>query len=392
MKFENEFIIDAEKRVVGFAGKEFRHYHCIRKVSDVLGMFELYGNQKGQGYKDFTQKYGITPTNFKRCFNAIMRKVWVEPVEKHAMRYAFNSNRRINADHLRGIWEVKDKIEQCEKDGIENVIPFVVYTGLDPKELKGEFGKSYWKKITKQSMTRNKYMAKISRREDVSNLFEFPSSLLKKGFAADLSFTEAGKWVLDTGMYDVIRKDVNTKYALPSYRKLENLYRDTKSMSQQLGKGFSSKWLPEKMQEKHDEYTRLIMLKKYSPEKIEHLKDFKLPAMEHKGFVAELCDSPLLIKEEGEAMHHCVGMYLDQVLSGSYLIYSIKKDGARSSTLGIRIKDGVYIFNQHYGYCNGMIEDKYEGSLAGLILNELNKDYISSTKDTEMTLQSILGT
>lgn len=364
---KHEFVIDRENRKFSFAGKEYASFRSI-KISDVPSMFGIYGSTKNS-YKQFNEVYGITPTNFKKCFNAIMNDLWVKPIEKHAKRYAFNSTGKINPVALSMIWENLDKIQQCEKDGIENIIPFVCFKSKTPEELKKEYGKSLWKTICKQSMTRNKHIARVPRNVDVNSAVKLPSYFLKMGGNAGIFWNESTVWAFNHGLYNK-----KAKYALADLRKWMNTYDDTKRMAVQLGKKFNHNWTPDKLNEKHEEFVHAIMLKRYSPKPHEHLVNFKHKVVEHHGFVAELLQSPLAIREEGEAMHHCVGGYAEMVAEDKYLVYSIKKDGQRSSTLGIWKQNGKYEFNQQYGVCNRYVTDEFEKSIGKMIVEKLNEE------------------
>lgn len=370
MENKYDFVVDKENKTVSFADKQFNYYKTIKSVGGVLDMFSIYSAGKaGEGYKTFTKTYGITPSNFKKCFNAIMRKVWIEPVEKHVMRYAFTASKKVNSQKLNAIWDNKSTIEQCEKDGTDNIIPFVVSTGMTPQQLKSKMGKSVWKKVTKQSMTRNTYLAR-GRLELVQNAIDFPSHVLKKGGMICVPWDSSGKWILESGVFQKVRKE---RFQHRELNNALNLYRDTERMASQLGKKFCSSWTPEKMKEKHEDFTRLVMLKKYSPEPFEHLKEFSVNNIRINDVVAELCNSPLAVREEGEVMHHCVGSYADYVARNEYLVYSIKKNGVRSSTLGVWVEDGKYRFSQHYGYCNKRVEDAEEIEVVSLVMEQLNK-------------------
>ncbi|MNF50244.1 hypothetical protein D3C84_315350 [compost metagenome] len=221
-------------------------------------------------------------------------------------------------------------------------------------------------------MTRNKYLMKSlnhNSSEKLKYAVDFPSHILKKGSMINIPWNECGKWILDQGIYNQYKNDKKVHYEL---NKAVNIFHDTKRMASSVGRQFSTSWSYEKMQSKHEEFTHLTMLKKYSPKPFEHLEDFKVNNVESGEYVAELCSSPLSVREEGEAMHHCVGGYTDYVAENKYLVYSVKKDGKRSSTLGIWVEGDNYRFSQHYGPCNARLTDPDEIAISHLILGQLN--------------------
>lgn len=371
MQFKNEFQIDHESKTVSFAETKWMVFNQIKSASDVPSMFYVYGNPK-KANKEFTEKYGITPTNFKKCFNAIMNKLWIEPVEKHVIRFGFTSSGKINCITVDAIWKVKEQLDQCEKDGIENIIPFVIKTGMSPQQLKEHFGKSLWKKITKQSMSRNRYIApRVKHRDvDLASTLTLPSHILKRGMMSNIPWNDCGEWLLSNGIYKACK---GTHYEYRDLNEWTNFYTDTKRMAGQLGKNFSQAWSPEKMKQKHEEFVKLIMLKKYSSTPFAHLVNFKLKEIAEEGVRAVICDSALAVHQEGEIMHHCVGSYANYVAEGRYLVYAFSVGGERSSTLGIWAEDGKYRYNQHYGFCNKRVENEKEKQLALKIINLLNE-------------------
>lgn len=86
------------------------------------------------------------------------------------------------------------------------------------------------------------------------------------------------------------------------------------------------------------------------------------------------------IADEGDAMSHCVASYLGSVRSGDYLVYSIKKNGERSSTLGVIVKgrqqgkSHSFTLNQQYGRFNAGVKDVDEAVLGESIVDFLNKN------------------
>lgn len=389
--FKHEFKVDEVTKTISFAGVEFKRFQLLRKASESMSLMDAYDEQPVVGHKNpnarkFSDKYQITPAKFRKVFNAKMLNLWVDPIKEHANRFAYNSMGKLNPTKVACIWEVLPEIEQAKKDGIYHIVPWILAEGKNPHELKEKFGKGTWKKICSQSMTRNKFIAAGSSRfryeGSVEDALALPSYILKRGGNSNLSWKPVTKWLVEN-------KLINSKPLMfPKRREVEQLahmYTDTQRMSGELGKGFSHNWGPDKMKEKHAEYVRLINLKRYSPEPYECLKGIEVKEVQHKGYVATLLDSAALVHEEGEVMHHCVGGYASSVAQGNYLVYSVTKDGKRSSTIAFRgekiaITENFKLvggrtdwrFNQHYGYCNAYIEDKHEAELKEVILNQLN--------------------
>lgn len=384
-EFKHEFKVDTATKTITFADKEFKSFLLLKKASDAIRLFNAWDLPcaEKQHYnptaRAFSDHYQITPAKFMRVFNAKMLNVWVDPIKEHANRFAYSNQRKLKPEMVRIIWECLPEIKQAQKDGIYNIVPWILQEGLNPHELKEKFGKSNWKKICKQSMTRNKMLAAGAKRfryeGSIEQALTLPSYLLKKGGCTNFQWTQSTIWLIKNKQISskhFVGKGLNTQAQI----RLARTFEDTKRMAGELGKGFSSEWSIDKMKQKHAEYVHLVNLKRYSPIPYENLKDFIVKEVQHKGYVATLLDSAALVHQEGEAMHHCVGGYASSVAQGNYLVYSVTKDGKRSSTIAFRRWDNTedWVFNQHYGYCNCYVENDDEKEFKDIILELLNSN------------------
>ena len=73
-------------------------------------------------------------------------------------------------------------------------------------------------------------------------------------------------------------------------------------------------------------------------------------------------------------MKHCVASYTNAVADKKYLVFSVQKDGVRTSTAGYTRQNDMWIIHQHYGKCNKRVTDDDEISIVKRMFNELNKD------------------
>lgn len=372
MNFKYDFVVDKENKVIEFAGRTFRNFRILPSANDACSIMGIYPKKRGEHFKEFTAEYGITPSNFRKKLYANMMELWVDSVKKDAQKYCYGQG-GWNAYLLKRLHDRKESLEQCKKDGIFNIEPFVFYFGKSPKELRELFGKSLWKSLCKNSMTRNLLIAKHfthkpswRKREVVEAVKiaqQLPSSILKRGANSEYTLDDVGLWVFKQAG---ICKD---RWRVIYLRRMAN---DTRRMAERLGRPWSLEWSVEKMEQKHSEYAGQINKEKFSPEPYPHLENFKMKEFTLGEYSAILCQSPLQVVEEGQAMHHCVGSYSGMVAKGHYLVYSIRKNGKRSSTLGVRVTDGKYSEDQHYGVCNTLVEDPIEIRLVAELLKCLN--------------------
>lgn len=398
MTLEYKFEVDKENKVVRFGDKEFKELRLLSRMADVYSCFgqsRVYAlnsplHPSHVEAKAFTDKYGITPSNFRKVFNAKMFSLWVDPVAQYVNRFGYQIGGKVCPWKVRRIHKNLDKIQQAEKDGNEHLIPWIMHLDMCPKGLKEYFGKGLWKKISSQSMTRNKLLAerynvKIKSKFTLESSITLPSFVLKAD-TGYISWDAIGAWAVVQSQLkggDVKKRGSNTGIACV---RLDDCCRDTQQMANSLGQPFSLKWNKEKMREKHDQYAEMINQRKYSPLPYEHLKNFHVPEIVHKGFKATLLYSPKLIHEEGHTMHHCVGMYADSVAKGGYLVYSVTKGGKRTSTIGFYKQKRAVLntsgfvggrdeweIQQHYGHCNASVQDGNEILIAFELVKLLNR-------------------
>lgn len=394
-----EFIRNDKERTFNYAGKAFSKYGMLYTAHDSIKVMGEHFPPTKKGYQTFTTKYGITPSNFKKVHNSIMTQQWLDPVREYSKYLAFEgTNKKPNPKLLAKVHDLLPLLKQADKDGNKNIIPIIFLFGKPPKELKQRLGKSTWKKLCRNSFTKNLHIMKLYKRSphmyhpvlsgfrvniSLESLSDFPSTVLKRGMNSPVHFDEGGLWAC--------KQKVNLKQVGVPFGFAEGIYWDTKSMSKQVGKQFNPSWDYRKMHHKHEDFTRLINLKKYSTKPYEALKDIKVEDLSSDNYKATLLKSPFEVRTEGEVMKHCVGSYSDSVEKGSYLVYSITKGGKRSSTLGVKIstsqsdncltpssvpkveeKVTTYQFDQHYKQCNKRVECGEEKQLAQDIVNFLN--------------------
>lgn len=335
-----QFVRNDEDKIFTFSGVEFHRYGMLYTPSQVLSHFGMESDRRGESYKEFTSKYGITPRNFIKVHNAIKTEQWINPVRDLSKKLCFGFSRKPCASSIERLHKQLPTIRRIQADGIDNIIPICFELNSTPSELKSELGKGLWKQLCKNSFTRNLLISKCvhianictgsDTVESVKTLNLLPSGVLKRGGNSPVPMSDAGVWICNNKLHvGGTRRDVDY---------IRHTYDDTKRMAKQLNRAFTpAKWTLEKLNEKHEEYCSLVNALESSPDKLPVLDNIKVKTDKYKGYDITLLDSRYLIKKEGIVMHHCVGSYTDSVVEGRYLVYSITKDGERSSTLGINI-------------------------------------------------------
>lgn len=278
--------------------------------------------------------------------------------------------------------EAEELMQQCRKDGIANIIPIVAYFGKSPQELKKVLGEKEWKKLCKNSYSRNRLLfMKADGRITPVEWNAVPSTLLKgrKRFKPEVL-----SWLVRT--QDKTLKEIATGKDI---QREAHLYLDTHRMCAGAGETFNPCWSKRRMKEEHDRLSRMqqtIANQKRALRDTEYAKLLSVDFRElHKGLESITFDSgivatPLVnmqqVQDEGTNMHHCVGSYAEYCARGEYLVWHLRK-GAEESTLGIRVikhQDSTkqYVIQQHYGKCNSEVSDRDFVEAANTIIKVLN--------------------
>ena len=284
----------------------------------------------------------------------------------------------------------EELLQQCRKDGIANIIPIVAYYGKSPQELKKFLGEQAWKKLCKNSYSRNRLLfLKSNHRVTPADWNAVPSTILK---GRTHWMPEVYEWLIKT--QDCRLKIITTDYNI---QREAIYYLDTKRMCIDAGETFNPNWSKRRMKEEHDRLSRIqqeIANRRAAEYNAEYAKLLEKDFRElHKGletirFESGVIATPLVnmqqVEEEGSKMHHCVGSYARMCAKGEYLVWHLTK-GDVETTLGIGVHQGKYSFSQHYGYCNAIIEDqdlKDDAESVVKMLNEKNQRVLDKPSAT----------
>ena len=354
----------------------------------------LLGNNKRylkEEAKKFYEQHGIRATNVVKVARGI---VYNEVCKQFPEWYELcRTSSWIPGGHMFKYLETEELLQQCRKDGIANIIPIVAYFKKSPQELKKALGETTWKKLCKNTYSRNRLLfLKSDARLTPVELNAVPSTILKsKMYLAP----EVYSWLIRT-------QDVPLK----NYPKNSNIQReariyvDTRLMCRDAGETFNPNWSKRRMKEEHDRLSRMqreIADRREAEYNLEYAKLLKVDFRElHEGlevikFESGVVAIPLVnmqqVQEEGSKMHHCVGSYASMCARGEYLVWHLTK-GSVETTLGITAQHENYVIamskdkynlQQHYGFCNAAVEDEDLKAAAKSVvkmLNEKNKEKV----------------
>lgn len=287
--------------------------------------------------------------------------------------------------------ETEELLQQCRKDGIANVIPIVAYYGKSPQELKKVLGENKWKKLCKNSYSRNRLLfMKSNGRLTPIDWSEIPSTILK---SRTKWMPDVYSWLIRT-QSKPLNEIAKTSFAVASDA---TMYNDTKRMCDYAGETFNPNWSKRRMKEEHDRLSRIqqeIANRRQAERDERYSKLLKIDFRElHEGLEtleipSGVVATPLVnmhqVQEEGSKMHHCVGSYAVMCAEELYLVWHLTKKDVET-TLGIRSNGkGKYTLDQHYGFCNAAVEDenlKMAADFVVKMLNEKNKEKAVDTQE-----------
>lgn len=316
---------------------------------------------------------GYPLSHIYKCYKGLAYKIYVVPYLDLLTKIHFKPG-KISTETLQKIVATEPLLRQAQKDGQYNLLPIIMELKMSPQELKKTMGNK-WKIIANNSLNKNKFLAGVTKTvwqqhavEKIKNCAHLPTTVLQHHGHNSLEILEH----IAAHYRGVWSKELNSQIIHIN---------DTKRLAEQLDKPFNHLWSPRRMKEEHDKYSKELTARKFSSKPLQILEGVPTKEFEYEGYKATLLKSRALIAEEGQCMNHCVASYTDSVAQSRYLVYSITKDGERSSTLGISIKKGwmndenkrYYMFNQHYRRFDHPVENEHEKEIGQLIIKELNK-------------------
>jgi hypothetical protein len=368
---------DEDKHVIRVGEAQFSPFDI--EISKKAWLHAIFAANKGVGLSanPYCKEQNKAIGDFLGCshkvlwqhFDKLRKAKFVAPVYPVIKKLTTNYCCRGRFDpHL--VYDVnkhKKILLEVYDDGLYNLLPIVRVTGKTPKELKVELG-GVWKQLTKNSLRRNNLIATHYKKGCQSGLS--PKEVLTTSASSTLLDNYAG---FPEVILEYMKINFKGRWADKNLWRELHFVVDAYRMAGQLGEKINHKWSPRRMKEEHDKFAIRINQRKYSPEPFECLKDFQIREFEHEGYKATLLDNPFSVYTEGSSMGHCVGGYSPDVAQGKYLVYSVTKDGERSSTIGLTRDGNTAKFQQHYGRFNAIVTDEAEKAIAQLLIEAINK-------------------
>lgn len=334
-------------------------------------------SKDGSAAKDFHKKYGYTAKTLTKVINKSLVRMaldctgGVKELTPFVFKWKMGGKCGLRTKNvLRGVKDIVPVVKQTIEDGNKNILPFVVHQLQNTQGLRKVYGKGLWKKLCKNSFSRNMLLSGFL--PDTVTMLEgvaCPSSLIKiVGGSINHNFhvTSFIEWAKASRVVTKVKA-----------RELQ-MFSDVLDMQRKLQIKEAVPLSIKGMKQYHKQLELKIHQLRYSKDKIGSVGKWKqtieaLPVVE--GWSVVVYDNRHDILEEGKAMHHCVASYAERVADRQYLVVSIRKDGERHSTLGLRpvFDNGncAWAYDQHYGVCNRYVDNPTAKAIARDILGKI---------------------
>lgn len=250
-------------------------------------------------------------------------------------------------------------VQQAIRDNTLNVLPLMLHKKMDTQQLKAEYGKGLWKKLSNTSKSRMKLLARVI--DENPEWAEVRTCMLKE-YRGNIFGDEAA----------LIAARVAPKAG--TFRQTEHMIYDTVRMANRQGETVNLRWSYKRWEEEHSRLTKDLLTKQYSDKPFTDVAVY-----EEGGYTFTLLNNQLDIATEGKTMHHCVASYAGQASRGKYAVFRVEGKGERA-TLGLNygnllpIRPREFYFDQCYGKMNSLVSENLR--TAALTITTRHNDYL----------------
>jgi hypothetical protein len=350
------------------------HEYCMKTTThDVVNLYtDMHiGDIRKEHKKDVItalwlkagNQLGTSVAQFTKMLNGACYKAYIKDNEAMHNRFGISHGKTTKGVILERmplmVGLVNDNIATINKylaDGNDHLAGFSFMFG-EAHEAKKTLGKGLWKKLNKNSKSRNDLICKATGYHKIDGfdivgfigmLNRTPSTILGQSDSMNtmLNFFNIEKHI---GMSDVINKTIKhiggPMYKMNSDHLLgvTNLVRDTHRMHD----AFNAKWSVRRIIREHDVAVKAQFAREHSPKEFGWVKGLT-HVYEEKGIKAELCCSAYEIATLGKDQGHCVGSYAKFSMDARYVVFKITDAEGIVSTLGLRHPKETDLMDQHY--------------------------------------------
>lgn len=335
--------------------------------------------------------------SFYKYLRKVSMELWIDPVRELADKYCFKANPygcyTYDKKLLKRMWDYLPLVKQADSDKLDNIMPFIIYFGQSPQELKKNLGRKVWKTLCSKKHYFN--------RSVINFLLEYFNPPFSKNCVLDddkilvirifsqlkASLVKNASRLIDmelsTQEHIELLTWLNQYSRVSSCNALDRhciLYNDTKHMASQLNEDFYS-WSLKKMKLKHDKFSKAITAREYSTESFSWITDELKAEIMIDEVIVKTLHSPYLMAQEGRYMGHCLASYIGHVSTGHYLAFSLESCVTHErSTVGMLVTNQNIVIEQQEARFGFGVSDKRLLNASEKLCLMLNKKRIFNFK------------
>lgn len=372
--------------------RDFKHIINLLNLKDKIKKYIEENPPKT--YKDNQAVYNkaifsithVPQRKFVKLVQGKMFEAFVKPIpENLRLKLCFGPGGHLSPRRIKAVTKSLPILMQAVEDKQDNILPYLLHFGKSPSELKATLGKGLWKRMCATTFSRNKaivsyisahptpYSVSITdfQKQKLLEAFELPTTLLN---------------LFSTRMHNfevALYAKLQCKGGWSSPLTMQNIfitYQDTAEMRKRYDNKDSKAmltWSTKRLNAEHEAYIKRSFIEKYSDKPFTWAEELGIGTFSYKGYEVTPLLSEMEIGVEGQAMQHCVGMYGSRSSRQEYLVCSVKKNGERYSTIGIRMYysnlDLMIGFDQQYMKYNKRVEDPIVDEIPQFIIDSLVK-------------------
>lgn len=269
----------------------------------------------------------------------MLMKHYLEPLGKsrRAINYVRPARlwKHVDLVRLERLIDNYDNIKQTCDDGLHQIVPLLILHGGTASDLRQTLGKSLWKRLLRQPVSRTKYYADFVKvfnkfhRPLFERCLSIPTTQLRTltGRQPYLLYGEIVHCSNNPSTLGLHSKKGSAVDRLGEDKYSRQIVADTFYMAQQNDVGFNPNWSTKRFDEVHRYLTRLTNNKRFSANPVcdrdVHTVEVREGTYCYKVSFTRLT-SPAEVAEEGRNQGHCVASFANRLNSDDYSIYVVE--------------------------------------------------------------------
>lgn len=246
--------------------------------------------------------------------------------------WRFRSPRKIEQ-----LFKNYDNIKQTSDDGMHQIVPLLLVSGLDARGFRSIVGKASWRKLLRNSVSRNTHYARLWElfKDDFKDPLFINRLQSLTGVQLELINTTGPREVYagiihgsnNPATYGWYKKGSSRRKIKADFDQEMFIVFDVRRMSEQLGVEFNPNWSTRRMHEVHTDLTKALRVQNKSAEPFLEKRDVHTFQVFDCGESYTVTLTRLVseaeVGDEGLNMRHCVGSYSGSAARDNYSVYHV---------------------------------------------------------------------